>query len=386
MEKKIRRVLLGVLLVICSQEFLPAGEIPSTAKIRILSVHHPSSLLISSSNGKIYLPEGTAAFSGQCGIMASGAVLRYEKNGYSVSADMVRIEAENIRISVSGAENRNYSGAVEIYPDGRELLVVNDSPLEAYVHGAALSESAELLEADYTAARGWDKEFLSAMEICIRSFITSGKRRHKDPRYSFCDLTHCVHFSGLAEGQPQTKGTVLTDAKAKTICAYFHSTCGGHLSSPSVLWPGASVGNFRTGNDEAEGQILCGRSPHYRWRSFVPMQDMKALFGIAPISVRLSPSQGRVFALIAESGDGEKSIPAGEFLSAAGRRLGWNVIKSNDFSVTKTGEGFLFEGRGLGHGIGLCQYGACALAKKGWNAEKILRFYFPGSVLRDGRR
>ena len=373
-----------LLFVAISGNLCFSEEMPSTVRVRILDAHNPSSLVIETDKGKVFLPDGISVFSGECRIALSGQALIYQKDGKHGSADMIRIEADRIRVVHSECGKRTYRGAVEIYPDGKKLLVINESPFEEYVHGAAVSESGELLEADKSAAAGWEKEFLSAMEICIRSYVVSNGRRHADRRYSFCDLTHCVHFSGVADRLGYTKDTVLADRKGKVIPAFFHSTCGGRLGSPSGFWPGAGDGTFRTGEDSVEGIVLCSMSPHYRWRSFLSLKDMTALFGMEPASVRLIRTGERVTALAVESEAGKKTIPVSEFLSAAGRRLGWNIIKSNDFTITRTPEGFLFEGRGLGHGAGLCQYGARTLAKKGWNASKILAFYFPGSVMSGG--
>jgi stage II sporulation protein D len=71
-----------------------------------------------------------------------------------------------------------------------------------------------------------------------------------------------------------------------------------------------------------------------------------------------------------------------EFHSRAGRRLGWNAIRSCCFTVRREGETWIFEGRGFGHGVGLCQWGAAALARRGWDHARILAFYFPGTTFR----
>ncbi len=49
----------------------------------------------------------------------------------------------------------------------------------------------------------------------------------------------------------------------------------------------------------------------------------------------------------------------------AGRRLGWNVIQSDDFTLRKRGEQVIVEGSGQGHGVGLCQAGAREMAEEG---------------------
>ena len=46
------------------------------------------------------------------------------------------------------------------------------------------------------------------------------------------------------------------------------------------------------------------------------------------------------------------------------------------------GSVFVFQGRGWGHGIGMSQWGAKAMAEKGWTAEKIVKYYYPGTELR----
>ena len=62
-----------------------------------------------------------------------------------------------------------------------------------------------------------------------------------------------------------------------------------------------------------------------------------------------------------------------------GRALGWNVIKSSRFDVVRAGANFVFRGTGFGHGLGLCQEGAHALARRGSTYRQILGHYFPGT-------
>ncbi len=65
----------------------------------------------------------------------------------------------------------------------------------------------------------------------------------------------------------------------------------------------------------------------------------------------------------------------------AGRRLGWNVIQSDDFSVRIQGLQVVVEGSGQGHGIGLCQTGARAMAQDGSDYRQILAHYYPNTKL-----
>ena len=52
------------------------------------------------------------------------------------------------------------------------------------------------------------------------------------------------------------------------------------------------------------------------------------------------------------------------------------------YSIEKSGNDFIFYGRGWGHGVGMCQWGAMAMAEQGYSAEKILAHYYPGTSVR----
>jgi SpoIID/LytB domain protein len=63
------------------------------------------------------------------------------------------------------------------------------------------------------------------------------------------------------------------------------------------------------------------------------------------------------------------------------RLLSESHLKSSAFEVRMEGETVTLEGRGWGHGVGLCQIGAAVMAAKGYGYQDILHHYYPGSVL-----
>ena len=77
-----------------------------------------------------------------------------------------------------------------------------------------------------------------------------------------------------------------------------------------------------------------------------------------------------------------EQISAQDFRNLVGRWLGWQLIKSTEFTVRRTGGGFQFEGQGFGHGVGLCVLGSVGRAARGDSAKKILDAYFPGLKIR----
>jgi stage II sporulation protein D len=63
------------------------------------------------------------------------------------------------------------------------------------------------------------------------------------------------------------------------------------------------------------------------------------------------------------------------------QRVGYGRLHSLDFSVRRDGGGFAFEGRGSGHGAGMCQWGAAGFAREGKSYREILAHYYPGAEL-----
>ena len=61
--------------------------------------------------------------------------------------------------------------------------------------------------------------------------------------------------------------------------------------------------------------------------------------------------------------------------------FGFDVLRSPLFSVQPVGDAFVFDGHGWGHGVGMCQWGAAELARRGFSAAEILAYYYPGIEL-----
>jgi stage II sporulation protein D len=61
--------------------------------------------------------------------------------------------------------------------------------------------------------------------------------------------------------------------------------------------------------------------------------------------------------------------------------LGWKKLPSTDFTLKTEGDTVDFEGKGYGHGVGLCQWSALERAKEGKTYKEILAYFYPGSDL-----
>ena len=61
--------------------------------------------------------------------------------------------------------------------------------------------------------------------------------------------------------------------------------------------------------------------------------------------------------------------------------VGPNLIKSNNYVIEMKGYYADFLGKGWGHGVGLCQWGANFMAGQGYRFDQILKYYYPGAEI-----
>lgn len=76
----------------------------------------------------------------------------------------------------------------------------------------------------------------------------------------------------------------------------------------------------------------------------------------------------------------KKTLVVGKELEIR-RILSESHLKSSDFDVVVEGDRFVLNGRGWGHGVGLCQIGAAVMASEGYTYKEILEHYYPGTEI-----
>jgi stage II sporulation protein D len=151
-----------------------------------------------------------------------------------------------------------------------------------------------------------------------------------------------------------------------------------------TLWGGPAPAYLKGVSDE-----YCAAAQH-TWVNVIPAEKLaRALQGdlrsdVGPqlenITITSLDQTGRV-EFIALEGEKRRVIRGWDFKMIVGRALGWNILKSSRFDVTHSGPNFVFRGNGFGHGLGLCQEGAHALAQRGASYRQILNHYFPGTTI-----
>ena len=256
--------------------------------------------------------------------------------------------------------------------------------LEDYVNGVMRAEGTVESE----------PEALKALAIAIRTYALKNLGRHTTSGYDFCSTTHCQRYVGSAAANDSrlsaavraTEGQVLLDDHDQPIDAYFGASCGGETANIRELWGVTPASYLRGVHDE-----YCDAGPHAKWTDTISRADLlRALQTdsrtdvgnrLDQVLVSKRDETGRA-EFITLDGEHHKTVRGWDFKIIVGRALGWNVLKSSRFEVTRSGANFVFRGSGFGHGLGLCQEGAHVMAARGASYQKILEKYFPGTVVK----
>jgi stage II sporulation protein D len=165
---------------------------------------------------------------------------------------------------------------------------------------------------------------------------------------------------------------------------FFHADCGGSTAAADDVWGGEPIPYLVAAPD------VIAPMRHRAWTSTISAGDLTRAFDADPtamvgrrlegIDVRARDGSGRVKDL-AVHGDQTRILTGDEFRTVVNRVLGDRTLSSTKFTLTRNGSQYTFTGTGLGHGVGLCQLGAAARARRGDSLEAILGEYFPGAVL-----
>ncbi|GBF39940.1 SpoIID/LytB domain-containing protein [Leptospira johnsonii] len=369
-----------------------ADTVPNKIKIGILSKYSPDSVRIIAKNSRVqYLGKNSLEKDKTILVRAEQDKIRILDGTKNSLSEHILLSSGEYELEVPKDQTtKRYSGDLEITSTKGKLKLIVAVPFEEYVLIGMISEFGDLFypKDERNPDPNWKKEYTVVAAAMIRSYALANIGRHSKEGHDLCDLTHCLQFSGKLKKENipsfSSKKVLLQDKNGKVLETFFHSTCGGNLSSPSVLWKNfKNPQYYRSGLDTNAGEVQCKKSPYFSWETFISKEEMESALGAKQI-IELEPkySESRITSLEYKDYSGKKNIQASEFLSKIGKILGWNKTKSNDFKIETSARGFYLKGKGFGHGIGLCQYGAREMAFRGAKSEEILHFYFPGAELR----
>lgn len=282
---------------------------------------------------------------------------------------------------------RRYLGSLKTFRIHGKLTLVNVVDLEPYVASVLASE---------ISAR-WHTEALKAQAIAVRTYALRRIRKPRSPSYDLADDTSNQVYRGLdginltlADAATATAGLVATvDGAPADI--WYHSACGGHTAAAEEVTGNAGPSYLQGIPDlDASGRAYCADTPYYKWRNSIAASSLARVLDVgasalAGFSIVDRWPDGRARTVRAALTSGAVSIMDGhEFYGRAASVLGYKVVPSAMFEVSAdAGQSYAFTGHGVGHGVGMCQWGAQGRALQGAPASEILAAYFPGATVAD---
>ena len=316
--------------------------------------------------------------------LAATTPVEQSSEGESSEATPSSSDDSNDDESNGGSDERGAKVRVRLTRGDATLAL----PVEDYVFGVLAAEGSVESE----------PEALKALAVVTRTYALKNLRRHARDGFDLCDTTHCQRFTLVRDesARPdfysmarravrETAGEVLRDARGRTAEVYFSAACGGRTADVSKLWGERDApAHLRGVRDEACDTL------EERWTDVLTSaQLLRALRAdersdvgsrLDAVRVLRRDHTGRA-EVVSLEGERRRVLSGWDFKIIVGRTLGWSVLKSSRFDVTRAGSSFVFRGSGFGHGLGLCQTGAHVSAARGANYRSILARYFPGTTV-----
>ena len=256
-----------------------------------------------------------------------------------------------------------------------KLLVINHVDVEDYLYGVLFYETPHY----------WPMETLMSQAITARTYALNRKNQMKNADFDLTSDTYSQVYGGKSGERWRTKWAVdLTKGKVLTyngsiFPTYYHSTCGGHTEDANKVW-GENIKPLK-----GVKCSYCSRAQGFNWKamfSYKQIEECLNNYGIKCKDVSYivkgqRDKSGRLETVRIKDEGGVKDIPSNKFRLA----LGGTRIRSTSFDIEITPKGIIFRGKGWGHGVGMCQWGAFGMAQKGYDHKQILSYYYPDSKI-----
>jgi stage II sporulation protein D len=324
-----------------------------------------------------------------------GAALRYcEMPHFSAShavrwalmaAALTTAACAGPRVSTPRPSGVSLPDTVRVSVAGRVTRI----PLEEYVYGAALSEIVPTGQTPATVQRVYEVQ-----TILARTWSVAHLGRHRAEGFDFCDTTHCQLYEPARTRTSSFRVPAETAARAtrgrillyqqRTIEGLFHADCGGHTALPSQAWGGTNYPYLPAQPDDL------GDGPHRTWQFEASLEEWRTTLNRDPrtavgsqftgLEVTRTAPGGRVTE-VRLTGTAEKRVSGETLRTVVVADRGARSVLSSLFTARRNGATLRLSGRGFGHGVGLCQVGAMARARRGDSVSAILGFYFPGAAI-----
>jgi len=265
---------------------------------------------------------------------------------------------------------KRYRGSISLVMSKEKLVVVNTIDFEDYLKGVVPAEMPS----------SWHPEALKSQAIAARTYAIRFIDKPDTSAYDICADTGCQVYAGF-DKEIEATNKAISDTfgqvavfRGKPIDAVFHSSSGGYTENSEFVFSTAVSylkGVPSTGEEE---------SPKNTWFKVFPFDEFNAkiktaikeeIGDVIDWKITKSGVSGRMFSSDVIGTKGKTTIGASKMRNTFGLLSTWfDLVFIPDFVVIC--------GRGWGHGVGMPQYGAKAMAQTGKKYIEILKHYYQG--------
>lgn len=288
-------------------------------------------------------------------------------------------------------EEKGYRGEIILQSNRGKIMVVNYLPVEAYLKGVLPLEIGVRSEVELEA--------LKAQAVAARTYTYAKMLQRQEWQYDLLPTVADQVYGGTNVESPltdravdETKNEVMSYNGA-LVEAFYHSTCGGKTASIHEVWNTTPRPYLVSRSDTRQnGQAWCSISKYATWHEQwdrprfekIVKKFSQSTKGVAPLegsiqSIRIqerTPS-GRVKRCYINTTNGNWNYGKDKIRFIFRRPNGANsILRSSHFRISANSSVVNVQGRGFGHGIGMCQMGAIARARAGQGYRRILASYY----------
>ncbi len=284
---------------------------------------------------------------------------KYEKD------DLINISMRN--------KKHIYRGDFEISTESSRLLPINIVALDDYIYGVLPGE----------VSATFPDESLKAQAIISRSYTVYNKIHKKYKNFDVYDNVMSQVYLGY-DYEKESINKLVDETKNKIILynnevidAVFHSDSGGRTANNEDVWKGASLPYLRSINDDNSQY-----SPRKEWTAEITYDEIYSKTKIHPVDIKVEYNNSeRLQKMIILGQDTNYEVDAIKFRKIFGESkiFSTNVIITNDENNKK----IIVYGKGNGHGVGASQWGMYNLAKKGYDYQNIIKYYYKDVQIKD---
>jgi len=291
---------------------------------------------------------------------------------------------------------KRYRGDIVIGDSG----VINRLTMDSYLRGVVPLEIGNRTAAEFAAVQ--------VQAVAARTYAY----KHLNPARAF-DMYSTVQdqvYGGVDAEKPQSDSAIATTAdvvvlyNGQPITTPYHSTCGGSTAAVTEVWYNQSDEPYlRPVSDKIPGsdKFYCDPSPRFAWKQNYDAESLKAVMEkylasytnapksglgrITDIREQGRTKSGRIASLAVQTESGTYTLRGNDIRFVLRDPKG-AILNSTyfNFEQAKSNGGVSalnIDGRGYGHGIGMCQWGAIGRARAGQDFRTILETYYPGTTI-----